>query len=703
MPERRVVTVDRRQGRLLDVHNEREGQFALVYVLCRDRHIDNLLHFLASNQVGDHVADLLGRQRPGEGGSGLGSSSVEVVKQLDTVSSGLSHGTYGMIGSGDFGSSIGCDELSLRQTVLTEFAEYLGNHLFPSERTLEGIASQRVVERLENLQVNRSDLLLQPLYLEVTNVNDGVLVVHVNQLDTYDRRLVDSSLVVSRAVGQFRGQRPRAVRIGYAGEFLLVGIVVTYLVRLGRQYEAELEAGSLERFLGDLFGFIIVDIATGNHRQQVDRLVVCFGERRIGSLCSLIISREVIVIRCFIALEFTVLALGRVQVDQGGDFRLDSRFGQRNIVRIYGSAYFAFAEVFVCEGHFQGSRVDVFCIQRKSGTCCLLHVYGQHTACDIPRSDVQQLLADSSARANFSLLEHETGILDILFRNDRGAYVVAYRSSRSSSRRGRRTLCHGLGRCARGYFPCLVRKRFQLDGFDAVDIQVGDQQHAGQTTGDHSLQVCDSIADSLGNGLVDETVLFRNGILEVLLDLGVVVVDRLGQLGLIDEVGRSDGSIERRLECILASVAGSRDSCVLCCVDGILNSLLRREFTKIVRNSRYGVTHIFGSCIRRERRVQIALSYIIVCKVFFDGVDVLLELILRLLQSFDILGIGVSVALELVDPFSESIIGTLQVVDGCLQRTELRLQSRNFTSGQLVEAVVKFVDVVVVVFTTDTG
>ena len=69
--------------------------------------------------------------------------------------------------------------------------------------TLEGIASQRVVERLENLQVNRSDLLLQPLYLEVTNVNDGVLVVHVNQLDTYDRRLVDSSLVVSRAVGQF--------------------------------------------------------------------------------------------------------------------------------------------------------------------------------------------------------------------------------------------------------------------------------------------------------------------------------------------------------------------------------------------------------------------------------------------------------------------------------------------------------------------
>ena len=477
----------------------------------------------------------------------------------------------------------------------------------------------------------------------------------------------------------------------------------TYLVRLGRQYEAELEAGSLERFLGDLFGFIIVDIATGNHRQQVDRLVVCFGERRIGSLCSLIISREVIVIRCFIALEFTVLALGRVQVDQGGDFRLDSRFGQRNIVRIYGSAYFAFAEVFVCEGHFQGSRVDVFCIQRKSGTCCLLHVYGQHTACDIPRSDVQQLLADSSARANFSLLEHETGILDILFRNDRGAYVVAYRSSRSSSRRGRRTLCHGLGRCARGYFPCLVRKRFQLDGFDAVDIQVGDQQHAGQTTGDHSLQVCDSIADSLGNGLVDETVLFRNGILEVLLDLGVVVVDRLGQLGLIDEVGRSDGSIERRLECILASVAGSRDSCVLCCVDGILNSLLRREFTKIVRNSRYGVTHIFGSCIRRERRVQIALSYIIVRKVFFDGVDVLLELILRLLQSFDILGIGVSVALELVDPFSESIIGTLQVVDGCLQRTELRLQSRNFTSGQLVEAVVKFVDVVVVVFTTDTG
>lgn len=62
---------------------------------------------------------------------------------------------------------------------------------------------------------------------------------------------------------------------------------------------------------------------------------------------------------------------------------------------------------------------------------------------------------------------------------------------------------------------------------------------------------------------------------EVLLDLGVVVVDRLGQLGLIDE---GDGNIERRLECILASVAGSRDSCVLAAVDGILNSLLRREF-----------------------------------------------------------------------------------------------------------------------------
>ena len=58
---------------------------------------------------------------------------------------------------------------------------------------------------------------------------------------------------------------------------------------------------------------------------------------------------------------------------------------------------------------------------------------------------------------------------------------------------------------------------------------------------------------------------------------------------------------------------------------------------------------------------------------------------------------------EMFAPLSESIIGTLQVVDGCLQRTELRLQSRNFTSGQLVEAVVEFVDVVVVVFTTDTG
>ena len=122
-------------------------------------------------------------------------------------------------------------------------------------------------------------------------------------------------------------------------------------------------------------------------------------------------------IRCFIALEFTVLALVRVQVDQGGDFRLDSRFGQRNIVRIYGSAYFAFAEVFVCERYFQGSRVDVFCIQRKGGTCRLLHVHGQHTACDIPRSDVQQLLVDGSARTNLSLLEYEAGILDVLFGN----------------------------------------------------------------------------------------------------------------------------------------------------------------------------------------------------------------------------------------------------------------------------------------------
>ena len=384
MPERRVVTVDRRQGRLLDVHNEREGQFALVYVLCRDRHIDNLLHFLASNQVGDHVADLLGRQRPGEGGSGLGSSSVEVVKQLDTVSSGLGHGTYGMVGSSDFGSSIGCDELSLRQTVLTEFAKYLGNHLFPSERTLEGIASQRVVERLENLQVNRSDLLLQPLYLEVTNVNDGVLVVHVNQLDTYDRRLVDSSLVVSRAVGQFRGQRPRAVRIGYAGEFLLVGIVVTYRIRLGRQCETELKAGGFQCLFGDFLGFVVIDIAAGNHRQQVDRFVVCFGERRIGSLCILVFSREMIVGCSFVALELAICRFTRVQVDQSCDFRFDGRFGQRDIIRIYSSAYFAFAEVFVCEGYFQSSRVNMVSIQRKSGACSLLHVYGQHAASDIP-------------------------------------------------------------------------------------------------------------------------------------------------------------------------------------------------------------------------------------------------------------------------------------------------------------------------------
>ena len=78
--------------------------------------------------------------------------------------------------------------------------------------------------------------------------------------------------------------------------------------------------------------------------------------------------------------------------------------------------------------------------------------------------------------------------------------------------------------------------------------------------------------------------------------------------------------------------------------------------------------------IRRERRVQIALRNIVVRKILFDGVDVLLALPLRLLQSLDILGIGISVALEIVDPFSESFIGTLQdvykrQVQACMPQT----------------------------------
>jgi len=384
VPERGVVTVDRRQGRLLNVHNERESEFALICVLCGNRHIDNLLHFLAGDQVCDHIADLLRRQRPCEGGSRLGSGGIEIVNQLDTIGSSLSHCTHGMVGCGNFGCGIGCDELSLRQTILTELAEHLGNHLFPSERTGESVASQRVVERLENLQINRSDLLPQPLHLEITDIDDGVLVVYVNQLDANDRRLVDGCLVVGRSVGQFRGQRPCAVRIGYAGEFLLVGIVVTYRIRLGRQCETELKAGGFQCLFGDFLGFVVIDIAAGNHRQQVDRFVVCFGERRIGSLCILVFSREMIVGCSFVALELAICRFTRVQVDQSCDFRFDGRFGQRDIIRIYSSAYFAFAEVFVCEGYFQSSRVNMVSIQRKSGACSLLHVYGQHAASDIP-------------------------------------------------------------------------------------------------------------------------------------------------------------------------------------------------------------------------------------------------------------------------------------------------------------------------------
>ena len=159
------------------------------------------------------------------------------------------------------------------------------------------------------------------------------------------------------------------------------------------------------------------------------------------------------------------------------------------------------------------------------------------------------------------------------------------------------------------------------------------------------MQVCDSVTYSLSNSLVDETVLFRYGIFKILLDFYIVIVDRLGQLGLVHEVGRSDGSIERSLECILAGVAGSLYSCVFCCIDGILNSLLRRKFAKVLRYGRYGVTHVFGSRIRRKRRVQIAFRNIIVRKIFFDSFDVLLELFLCLLQSLDVLGIGICITL----------------------------------------------------------
>ena len=86
----------------------------------------------------------------------------------------------------------------------------------------------------------------------------------------------------------------------------------------------------------------------------------------------------------FVALELAICRFTRVQVDQSCDFRFDGRFGQRDIIRIYSSAYFAFAEVFVCEGYFQSSRVNMVSIQRKSGACSLLHVYGQHAASDIP-------------------------------------------------------------------------------------------------------------------------------------------------------------------------------------------------------------------------------------------------------------------------------------------------------------------------------
>ena len=217
---------------------------------------------------------------PGEGG-GLVSGGIEVVNQLDTRASSSSHCTCSMVGCGNLGYIIGCDELTLRHAIsITELAEHIVNHILPSEHIFEVIASQRVVECLENAEGCRIELLLQPLYFEVTNVDDGVAVIYVNQLDTYDRRFVDGSLVVGRSVGQFRGQRPGTVRIVYAGELLLVCTSRSWCsyIRLGRHCETELETGGFQCLFGDFLGGSSFDIAAGNHRQQVNRFIVCLGE-----------------------------------------------------------------------------------------------------------------------------------------------------------------------------------------------------------------------------------------------------------------------------------------------------------------------------------------------------------------------------------------------------------------------------------------
>lgn len=139
-----------------------------------------------------------------------------------------------------------------------------------------------------------------------------------------------------------------------------------------------------------------------------------------------------------------------------------------------------------------------------------------------------------------------------------------------------------------------VAKRTQLNGLNTIDIKLGDQLDACQTTCDLGRQSVYSLLNLRSNLVVDNTVVIFDSLGQVCLDRYVILVDSRRNVVARNQSGSSYSCVETGLESGFAGLSGGGDGSVLGCIDGLLNSTLSLEFAQSVR---YGLDCLTYNCV----------------------------------------------------------------------------------------------------------
>ena len=593
-------------------------------------------------------------------------------------------------------------ELIVRHTLISVLRKDLCYELIPSNSTEEVAVAESVVEALDHAKLYGFSNNLSPLNLEITYINNSIIVVGIDQLNANDRLLIDRSLVVLSTRRNLSLSVPYAITLINLDKLLLVSIVRTNSVRLGRSYEVQCKTRLSHLSLSELNCITVLHIATGNHLGQVQLCIVVSILRRMSLLSIIVSSREVIVAICSASKLSNRLSL--VAIDQRCNIRNYRVLLELSPVRTYNSTFLALHQMSSSDRSLQcanpNHRLNVI-----NGCHCstLNNVYGQNTTLD----SVVNNLQSGSCCASLSLVEYEYGLLDILSSNYlRTNGIINLLSEVRSSESLVTLLSVSLFTTLS---PLGVSQSLELNGLNAILVQIGNDQQAGQTTVQilcNLLNSCCQLLCNINRNLAVVLHCLCNSVSNLLIHCCGSLVDLSFQSVLGYKACACQCSIKLSLERLFESLT--------CCLNSGLSSLLDSLCNNCILNTVESCCYLcqsLSSCIRCQSSVQVALGQETI-ELSLNGCDSLFESFLCCLHisegllngsllAFQISDILFCTCLQSCNLRRHCGVSTLQTVQRALQRTVLRLDRCDLAGSQLVNTTVQISDILIIIRTTD--